>query len=95
MWPSVRLICNRVKDEDGDKVYQGAVLTNYTLTALKECANTVLVDVKRLEDRMKTRLEWSDLDMLRAIVVFLDTKSWVNHQLENQWRERRLMIWKR
>ena len=25
---------------------------------------------------MKTRLEWSDLDMLRAIVVFLDTKSW-------------------
>ena len=29
-----------------------------------------------LDDHMKSWLEWSDLDLLRSIIVFLDTQSW-------------------
>ena len=75
-WPTVKLICSRIKDENGDKLYQGAVLANHNPTTHKMCADSALADVKQLEVRMKTRLEWSDLEMLRAILVFLDTKSW-------------------
>ena len=75
-WPTVKLICSRIKDENGDKLYQGAVLANHNTTTHKMCADSALADVKQLEVRMKTRLEWSDLEMLRAFLVFLDTKSW-------------------
>ena len=75
-WPTVKLVCSRIRDDDGDKVYQGSVLANYNPTTLKACANSALADVERLEERMKSRLEWSDLELLRAILVFLDTKSW-------------------
>ena len=75
-WPTVKLVCSRIRDDDGGKVYQGSVLANYNLTTLKACANSALADLERLEERMKSRLEWSDLELLRVILVFLDTKSW-------------------
>lgn len=76
LWPTVRLVCSRVKEEDGDKVYQGAVLTNYSPTTLITCAAQALADVNQLEKKMRARLEWSDVRMLRAILVLLDTQSW-------------------
>ena len=45
-WPTVRLICSRVKDDNGEKVYQGAVLAHYTPTTLKMCADSALADTK-------------------------------------------------
>ena len=57
-------------------MYQEAVLANYNSTILKACANSALADVKCLESEMKARLEWSNLELLRATLVFLDTKSW-------------------
>lgn len=60
-WPTCKLICDRVKDDDGQKVYQGAVLSKYNQTALQACADAAIADARRLEDSMKARLEWSDL----------------------------------
>ena len=34
-------------------------------------------DLTQLNLEMKSRLEWSDIEMLRSILVFLDTQSWV------------------
>ena len=65
-----------MKDEDGKKVYQGAVLANYNSTTLQNCGNSALADVERLAERMQARLEWSNLELLRATVAFLDTMSW-------------------
>lgn len=73
--PTVKLVHARVKDEGEDKVYQSAALNNYTPTTLKTCAPHALVDIKRQKEKMQVRLEWSDVKMLRAILV-LDTKSW-------------------
>lgn len=76
-WPTVKLVCSRVTEESGDKVYQGAVLNGYSPATLQACADEALADIKRLEERMRARLEWSDVGMLRAIIVFLDTQSWL------------------
>ena len=76
LWPTVTLVCSQVKEEDGNKVYQGAVFYNYSPATLKACAAQALADINRLEKKLRARLEWSDMKMLRAILVFLDTQSW-------------------
>ena len=76
LWPTVKLVRDREKDEGEDKVYQGAVLNNYTPTTLKVRAAHALADIKRLEEKMQARLEWSDVKMLKAILVLLDMQSW-------------------
>ena len=76
LWPTVKLVCSRVKEEGESKVYQGAVLSNYSPTTLKACANQALAAVKQLDEKMRARLEWSDVKILRAILVLLDTQSW-------------------
>ena len=73
--PTVKLVRDRVKDEGEDKVYQGALLNNYTPETLKTCAAHALADIKQLEEKMRARLEWSDVKMLRAILVLIDTHS--------------------
>ena len=76
LWPTVKLVCSRVKEEGESKVYQGAVLSNYSSTTLKACADQALAAVKQLDEKMRARLEWSDVKILRAILVLLDTQSW-------------------
>ena len=75
-WPTVKLVCSRVKEDDGGKVYQGATLHHYTSDIVKFCAEQARKDSRRLEEKMKERLEWSDAKLLRAILVMLDTQSW-------------------
>ena len=75
-WPIVKLVRNRIKEEGEDKVCQGAVLDCYTPTTLQTCAAEALADINRLDEKMRARLEWSDVKMLRAILVFLDTHIW-------------------
>ena len=69
-------VCSRIEEQDGDKVYQGAVLSNYRPSTLDTCATQVLAYVNKLEKKMRARLEWSDVKMLRAILVLLDIQSW-------------------
>ena len=35
-WPTVKLVCSRVKEEKGEKLYQGAVLHNYNTATLND-----------------------------------------------------------
>ena len=66
LWPRVKLVCRRVKEENSYKIYQDAVLNNYDPTILKTYANQALDDVNQLEQKMRASLEWSDVKMLRA-----------------------------
>ena len=34
-------------------------------------------DLARLDVKIRERLQWSDMKLLRSILVFLDTRSWV------------------
>ena len=72
-WPTVKLVCNRLSD---DKEYQGTTLQRYSDSALRYCKDQALADVSRLESKMRERLEWSDVKLLRAILIFLDTQTW-------------------
>ena len=53
IWPTVKLVRDRVKDKGEDKVYQGAVLNNYTPTTLKTCAAHALTDTSGWKRRCK------------------------------------------
>ena len=38
-----------------------------------------IADVMRMDEKMSKRLEWSDVKMLRASLVLLNTQSWYCH----------------
>lgn len=75
-WSTVKLVLTRVTEEDSKKVYQGSTLSNYTSAMLSSCSNQAKADLQKLNEKMKERLAWSDLKLLRSIIVFLDTRSW-------------------
>ena len=75
-WPTVKLVKSRVKDIDMHQEYQGIVLQNYDAT-FEQCKGQVLADVERLQSKVKERLEWFDTDLLRALLVFLETQNWL------------------
>ena len=77
-WPSVSMVYNRIVEDESSKIhsYQGVALTNCSHEKFQQYSNEVIKDLKRLDDKLKERLEWSDLTMLRSILVFLDTQSW-------------------
>ena len=53
---------------------------------MKSCKRHALADLKRLDDCMQDRLELSDVDLLRSILVVLDTQSWLLRE-ENELEE--------
>ena len=76
-WPTVTLVTTRIKEDNGQWMYQGAALEGYSSTMLQQCGEHAVADLKRLDQEMRSRLEWSNLEMMRSILVFLDTQSWV------------------
>ena len=76
-WPTVKLVKRRLKDVDDQKEYQGVALQNFDST-LEQCKKHVMDDICicRLEQKIKERLEWSDIQLMRSILVFLETQSW-------------------
>ena len=75
-WQVPKLVCSRVKDEGDDKVYQGAVLKGYSASVLSQCADIALKDLQELATQIRSRLEWSDVQLLRSALAFLDTQTW-------------------
>ena len=73
-WPTLQLVKSRLKDDDGNKEYQGIILQNFE-GSLEQCKTHVLADLQMLEDCIKQRLEWSDITLLRSILVFIDTQN--------------------
>ena len=74
-WSTVKLVKSRLKDVGDQKEYQGVALQNFDST-LEQCKKHVKDDIHRLEQRIKERLEWSDIKLMRSILVFLETQSW-------------------
>ena len=75
-WPVTKVVLSRLKDQNGGKVYQGSELHRFGDTTTKTCADQALSDLKSLDDQMRARLEWSDVNLMRSILLFLDTQSW-------------------
>ena len=44
-WQVPKLVCSRVKDEGGDKIYQGSVVHGYSDSVLSQYADIALKDL--------------------------------------------------
>ena len=49
-----------------------------------------LSDLISLDSKMRARLEWSDINVMRSILLFLDTQSWQDNFEEATGSESRL-----
>ena len=58
---------------DGEQEYQGFPIENLDNT-VDQCKVHVLGDLQRLEEDIKQRFEWTDVNLLRALLVFLETQ---------------------
>jgi len=75
-WPTVKVVRSKIVNEDGSKTYQGVCLKKYTDSTVKTCKEQALADLNRLDEKLRGRLEWSDIGLLRAI---LDAQNWMPH----------------
>ena len=75
-WPTVKLVCSRIKDGEGGKQYQEATLKNYNSATTEYCKEQAMADLNHLDLRMRDRHEWSDVKLLRSILIFVDTQGW-------------------
>ena len=75
-WPTYSSVMNKIKEEDGDHVYQMQALKRFDLAKTHfdspKCAELCL----KVTTCIKDRLEWSDLDLMRDIIFFLSTHGW-------------------
>ena len=44
---------------------------------MQHCKTEALADLTRLEENLCHRLEWSDFNLLRSLLVFVETQSWM------------------
>ena len=75
-WPTVKLVQGRISLEGEDKVYQGTYLSNYNTSSQKQSIQHALNDLQTLNAKMQERLEWSDVQLLRSLLAFLETQNW-------------------
>ena len=77
-WPMVKQVVDQIKSEaNGEKIYQGTVLMGYSDAVIDCCKQEALSDLKRLTANTLSRLQWSDMKLLRALLVFIETQSWM------------------
>ena len=77
-WPMVKQVVDQIKsDANGEKIYQGTVLMGYIDAAIDRCKQEAVSDLKRLTANILSRLQWSDMKLLRALLVFIETQSWM------------------
>lgn len=67
----------RIHTEGSFVSYQGAEIKHHNSVTLESCKKQALADLERLNRTMQQRLEWSDVKLLRALIVFLETQSWI------------------
>ena len=78
-WPMVKLLLSRIitEEEDGETTYQGGTVTHYDSTTITTCSVQAITDLKKLMGKLIDKLSWSDMELLRAMLMFLDTASWI------------------
>ena len=72
------------KDEGDAKTYQGFALKGYSSSAIEFCKKE---DMKRLEASMRQRLEWSDVKLLRSLLIFVETQGWVKRSTDDRYED--------
>ena len=78
-WPTAKFVLSKIASkEEGNNEYQVTILKSFTLSTLHSCQEQALHDMLQLDQMMRSRLDWSDIKMLRSILVFIDTQNWVN-----------------
>jgi len=76
-WPTVKLVLSKiVNNDDGSSTYQGARLQPYNKSTLESCQSQAVTDLLQLDQKLRHRLEWFDVKLLRSILVFVDTQGW-------------------
>ena len=75
IWPQIQSLKNSIKEVDGEQEYQGFPIENLDNT-VDQCKVHVLADLQRLEEEIRQRLEWTDVNLLQALLVFLETQNW-------------------
>lgn len=75
-WPTMKLVSNRLQDDGEAKIYQGTEVRKFSTAVLQSCQKQVLAELQTLDQNIRARLEWSDIGMLRSILLFLDTRLW-------------------
>ena len=48
----------------------------YSDAAIDRCKQEAVSDLKRLTANTLSRLEWSDMKLLRVLLVFIETQNW-------------------
>jgi len=74
-WPSGKLLLRKMENEGEKKLYQGAELQNFNESVQLKLKQDALHDLTELDAKMKECLKWSDVKLLRALLVFLETQS--------------------
>ena len=72
----MKLFQSRIK-ESGEVTYQGAVLLNYSSDVKERCMSEALKDLNRLDGKLQERLSWSNIKLLRSLLIFLETQTWM------------------
>ena len=54
-------------------VHQEVEVKNFD-DVLKQCTVQVKQDVGRLNEKIKSRFEWSDVHLMRSILIFVETE---------------------
>ena len=83
-WPTIKLIKTQIKEINGVMEYQDVPVRNID-ECVQQCTIHVLADLHRVEENMEDRLEWSDLKLLKSILVFLETQHWIQRE-SIRWR---------
>ena len=81
LWPTVKLVLDRIHTEGSFVSYQGAEIKYLNSVTLESCKKQVLPDLERLNRTMQRRLEWFDVKLLRALIAFLETQSWMKRSV--------------
>ena len=74
-WPTYKATLQKITEENGEGVYQCQELTNaappkefYSSHHQEYCSS--------ITSCLKTRLEWSDFELIRDVIVVLETQGW-------------------
>lgn len=64
LWPRAKCVSGRISEEGHQKVHQGSTPTHFSDSMLFLCSNQALAYLQKLDDRIKERLAWSEVDFL-------------------------------
>ena len=76
----MKILLSKISAEGSHKIYQGCTLSNFSEQELARCSAQAISDLTQLDGKIRERLQWSDMRLLRSILVFLDTRTWALYE---------------